>query len=252
MVRHVLRRLEHPQGPSSMPVPAPLTAGGVPEALNAIRTTVAATFLRGEGIEIGALHQPLPLPGGAKATYVDRMRVADLRGHYPELADLPLIEPDVLDDGETLATFADASQDFVVANHFLEHCQNPIAALQTLLRVLKPGGVLFLAVPDRRFTFDVDRPPTPIEHLIRDYTDGPEWSRRQHFEEWVRLVNKQPEDRVDASVAYLMSIDYSIHFHVWRAVDLLEFIQVFHRFAAFELELFRRNGFESLLILRKS
>ena len=235
-----------------MPVPAPLTAGGVPEALNAIRTTVAATFLRGEGIEIGALHQPLPLPGGAKATYVDRMRVADLRGHYPELADLPLIEPDVLDDGETLATFADASQDFVVANHFLEHCQNPIAALQTLLRVLKPDGVLFLAVPDKRFTFDVDRPATPIEHLIRDYTDGPEWSRHQHFEEWVRLVNKQPENRVDANVGYLMSIDYSIHFHVWRAVDLLEFMQTLHRFAAFELELFRRNGFESLLILRKS
>lgn len=78
----------------------------------------------------------------------------------------------------------------MIANHFLEHCENPIKAFLNMLRVLRPGGILFLAVPDKRHTFDRDRPVTPLAHLVRDYEEGPGWSRKGHFEEWVRLVHK--------------------------------------------------------------
>src|SRR5690349_5671213 len=88
------------------------------------RRAVAAAFLRGEGIEIGALHHPLIVPRNVKVKYVDRMKVADLRRHYPELVNQPLVETEIVDDGETLGTLADQTQDFVIANHFLEHCQN--------------------------------------------------------------------------------------------------------------------------------
>ncbi len=64
----------------------------------------------------------------------------------------------MIDDGEHLASIGDESVDFVVANHFIEHCRDPIGALTTLLRVVRPGGVVFMAVPDKRQTFDRARP----------------------------------------------------------------------------------------------
>jgi SAM-dependent methyltransferase len=225
---------------------------GTLTALLNTRRTVAEAFLEGAGIEIGALHQPLQVPRRARVRYVDRMPSADLRQHYKELAGERLVEPDIINDGELLVTIPDASQDFVVANHFLEHCENPIMAMQNFFRVLKPGAVLYLAVPDKRFTFDVNRPSTTIDHLLRDFTEGPAWSKTQHFEEWSRLVNHQtdPADIADEA-RRLMEMRYSIHFHVWNAADLLELVAGLQRFASFEPELFLRNGIETILILRK-
>jgi predicted SAM-dependent methyltransferase len=215
------------------------------------RKVIADAYLRGAGIEVGALHRALKVPSTARVKYVDRMSVADLRRHYAELADEPLVATDIIDDGERLTTLEDGTQDFVIANHFLEHCQNPIQTLQSHMRVLKSGGVLYLAVPDKRFTFDIDRPCTTNEHVVRDFLDGPAWSKRQHFEEWTRLVNKRTGAEADQEVEHLLDIDYSIHFHVWNASQLLEFVAGAQRFVPFELELFLRNGFENLLILRK-
>ena len=184
--------------------------------------------------------------------YVDRMTVGELRRHYPELVASPLVETDIIDDGERLTTVGDGTQDFVIANHFIEHCQNPVFALENLVRVLRPGGVLYLAVPDKRFTFDVDRPCTTTEHVMRDFNEGPESSRRQHFEEWSRLVNKRTgATEVAEDVRRLIEMDYSIHFHVWAAGELLEFLVTVQRIVRFEVELFLRNGFETILILRK-
>src|SRR6185436_2198523 len=126
-------------------------------AIHQTRTAIAAVFLRGDGIEIGALHQPLPVPALARVKYVDRMTAVELRRQYEELAGQPLVETDIIDNGEQLTTIGDRTQDFVIANHFLEHCQNPVQTFHNLFRVLKAGGVVYLAVPDKRFTFDVDR-----------------------------------------------------------------------------------------------
>jgi predicted SAM-dependent methyltransferase len=79
----------------------------------------------------------------------------------------------VVDDGARLASFADASQDFVIANHMLEHVEDPIAALEHQLRVLKPGGILYLTLPDARHSFDSPRQRTTVEHLLRDHHDSP-------------------------------------------------------------------------------
>jgi len=234
------------------PAGAVLDPGGSPDSLHRNRESIAATFLRGDGIEIGALHQPLRVPKAARVKYVDRMTASDLRRQYPELAASPLVHIDIIDDGERLASVAAGTQDFVIANHFIEHCQNPVLTLQNLFRVLKPGGVLYLAVPDKRFTFDVDRPCTTAEHVMLDYTEGPERSRLEHFEEWSRLVNKRVgEAQIAEEVRRLIDMDYSIHFHVWGAAELLELIVAIQQVVRFEVELFLRNGMESILILRK-
>ena len=216
------------------------------------REMIARTYLTGLGIEIGALHNPLKLPPAATVKYVDRLPVSQLREQYPELAEQELVDVDILADGELLESIADSTQDFVIANHFVEHCQDPGGALLNMLRVLKPTGILYLALPDKRCCFDSDRPVTSLEHVLRDHSEGPEWSRRGHFEEWARLVNKTAAEDVDTEIERLMSIDYSIHYHVWTPLGMLELILALRKLTAFEIELFFENdGVEVIFILRK-
>jgi len=217
------------------------------------RWGLAKRYLHGSGLEIGALHSPLPLPAGARVRYLDRMDCAGLRSHYPELAAERLVEVDIVDDGETLSSQPDSSVDFVIANHFIEHTQNPLGTIANHLRVLRPGGILYLAVPDRRRTFDADRPPTPLEHIVRDHSEGSGWSRTIHQEEWARLVDKVPAADVAARVQALEQSDYSIHFHVWAPREfgaLLEYARSELQLP-FAIEALRRNGFEFIAILRR-
>lgn len=221
--------------------------------IRARRKRLAKRYLHGSGLEIGALHSPLPLPPGATVRYVDRMDCAGLREHYPELSKQALVEVDIIDDGETLGTQPAASADFVIANHFIEHTQDPLGTLSNHLRVLRPGGTLYLAVPDRRHTFDVDRPPTPLEHLIRDHSEGPAWSRSLHQEEWARLVDKVPDAEVPTRVQALEQSDYSIHYHVWTPSEfaaLLEYAQCEQRLP-FDIEDLQGNGHEFIAVLRR-
>jgi SAM-dependent methyltransferase len=225
----------------------------LPGRVVAARARIAKQYLSGEGIEIGALHNPLPLPRAARVRYVDRLPVSELRRHYPELEQEPLVEVEILDDGERLATISDSSLDFVVANHFLEHTQDPVGTLLNAFRVLRPGGVLYLAVPDKRHTFDSDRPVTPFEHLLRDFDEGPHVSRQDHFEEWVRLVDRVPEEDVPRRVEQLMEQDYSIHYHVWtqrEALGLLTAVRE-HLNLDFDVELMERIEHEVVFVLRK-
>lgn len=137
------------------------------------RENIANLYLQGQGIEIGALYHPLTIPKDVKVLYVDRTSVTDLRKQYPELNDFPIVKADILANGEDLKTIADNTQDFVIANHFIEHCQDTIGTIQNMLRVLKPGGVLYSAIPDRRGSFHIDRDVTSLEHVWRDHNEGP-------------------------------------------------------------------------------
>lgn len=218
------------------------------------REAIARLYLRGRGIEIGALHQPLAIPPGVEVKYLDRLTTAEQRRHYPELASDRLVEPDIIDDGERLDSIADGSLDFIVACHFLEHCQNPIGAIENFLRVLREEGVILLAVPDMRDTFDRDRTATTLDHLLRDYREGPQWSRRQHFEEWVRIVNKVDDEAwAKNRIEHYMAMDYSIHYHAWTEADLMELMVALRRDLTFpfELELMARIEDECAFVLRK-
>lgn len=217
------------------------------------RAAIARRYLAGSGIEIGGLNAPLAVPRSAEVRYVDRAPVSKLREHYPELAGEPIVEPDILDDGERLATIGDGTQDFVIANHFLEHCQDPIGALENMFRVLAPSAVVYLAVPDKRYTFDRERPVTTLHHLLEHSENGREVDRRAHFEEWVRLVEGVTDEPALAKrVQALMEQDYSIHYHVWTQAEILELLQLLReRGSEFDVELALRNEHENIFVLRK-
>jgi SAM-dependent methyltransferase len=219
------------------------------------RASIADVYITGSGIEVGALDGPLQVPPTAKVKYVDRFPVSELRKQYPELDPARFVDVDIVDDGELLRTIGDTSQDFVIANHLLEHCQDPIGALGNMLRVLKPNGILYMAVPDKRFTFDVDRPVTHIHHLLQDFKDGGVSSRRAAFEEWVRCVAKvQGDTEVETQVDKLMRDDYSIHYHAWTQLEIMELVLTLRRemHLQFEIELVHKSGVEVILVLRKT
>jgi SAM-dependent methyltransferase len=247
-----------PDQPGAAGDAAPVQQPPVPAYLDA-RATFAAHYLFGEGIEIGPLHLPLAVPANAKRRTVDRMSVADLRAHYPELADWDLTPVDIVDNGEQLTTIAEASQDFIIANHFLEHTENPIGTIQTHLGKLKPGGILFYAVPDKRFTFDFKRPVTPLEHMVADYEQGPERSRAEHYEQWVGGVPGEihegaSTEEIVARARKLDAEDYSIHMHVWTQAEFLAMVlEVRARTeGAFDIEAAARQGIEFMVVLRKA
>jgi SAM-dependent methyltransferase len=58
--------------------------------------------------------------------------------------------------------------EFVLSSNCLEHVANPMKALREWLRVLQPGGVLLLVLPNQMANFDHRRPVTLFEHLLDD------------------------------------------------------------------------------------
>jgi SAM-dependent methyltransferase len=155
---------------------------------NVSREPLSYTFLRGRGIEIGALNNPMPVGPGAHVSYVDRLPREELIKLYQDVDPREIRPVDIVTDGETLASLSDDSQDFVIANHMVEHCQDPIGTLRHMLRVLKVGGILYLTLPDKRFTFDRGRPVTLFEEVRRDYLEGPENSLSGHYMDWLTHV----------------------------------------------------------------
>jgi predicted SAM-dependent methyltransferase len=237
----------------------------VPPIYMEARAEFAKRFLAGEGLEIGGLNWPLEVGPQAHVRQVDRMTTDELRREYPEMAEKALLEVDIVDDGEKLATIPAESQDFIIANHFLEHTEDPIGTIGNHLGKLKPGGVLFYAVPDKRYTFDFRRPITPLEHMIRDHEEDPEVSRREHFDEWTLMVGGTEQDRADdgAYAAFeeraekearrLEAEDFSIHRHVWDQGSFLKLIlHCRERFDdGFDIEAAGHRSLEFVVVLRK-
>ena len=220
---------------------------------NLTRDPLAQIFLRGNGLEVGPLNWPLDVPKGSRSLYADALPLETLRAMYPESKDWNL-RVDVVAPVETLAGIEDASQDYAIANHVIEHSEDPIQAIASLLRVLKPGGILFFALPDKRFTFDVERPVTPFEHILRDYREGPEWSRLDHYREFARLVEHVPEDEVEPRAQHMLRQSSNIHYHAWTQMEMLEAIVRLKVDLGFpiEVEAVSKTGIEAIFVLRKT
>lgn len=199
-----------------------------------------ARWLSGSGIEIGALHHPLTVPEGVEVRYVDRMPESELRLHYRELEAESFAPISVIGNAQDLFNIDDESVDFVIANHLVEHLDNPIRGLEEMGRVLRPGGVLYLALPDPRATFDVERQLTTVQHLVDEYRNGSDQTREAHFRDWVEKVEQETHfgsrDEIETRVQALLKMDYSIHYHVWRPDTFMDFISAVRSETGMQLE----------------
>jgi SAM-dependent methyltransferase len=129
------------------------------------------------GLEIGALATPLLRPPEARVRYVDHADQPTLRTKYANDPNVPaddIVPVDAVWGEKTLAEcFPDERFDYVVASHVIEHVPNVIGWLAEIAAVLRPNGRLILAIPDRRYTFDVMRRETIMADLIDAYFRAP-------------------------------------------------------------------------------
>ena len=139
-------------------------------------------FSRGRGLEIGPLHDAIVRKDEADVSYIDIQDQAGLRDYYqdhpgipveniPEI-DFPLTRPDGRIVSLVEACSSGAPFDWVVASHVVEHVPDLIGWLSELAEVVVDGGSLVLVVPDRRYCFDVHRPPTSVGAMLEAHLLG--------------------------------------------------------------------------------
>jgi SAM-dependent methyltransferase len=90
-------------------------------------------------------------------------------------------------EGADLAEIPNESYDFILSSHMLEHSANPLRALQAWKRVLRQSGSIILLLPNRRWTFDHNRPVTTLAHLIEDFEAQTSEDDLTHLHEVLRL-----------------------------------------------------------------
>lgn len=175
------------------------------------------------GAEIGP--GVAPLPGfSPRPIYIDCFKrfAADecLADYYGHACALP---------------FHDHALDFVAASHVLEHVANPVAALAEMYRVVRPGGIIYLVLPDRRATWEHARPLTPVEHMLDDHARGTTACDATHIDEFVfeadwsifspetpaaAVPEKQAELAKGMHWAVANGQEINIHFHTFEPSNL--------------------------------
>jgi SAM-dependent methyltransferase len=120
--------------------------------------------------------------------------------------------------------FGDATFDFLLSEHTLEHIGNVLRALKEWIRVLKPDGHLILFLPHKERTNDRLRERTPLAHLIEDFNRQVPDDDTTHVDEWIENVTRTggiPEHYRHIPKEDLAKTG-SIHHHVWIAADMKE------------------------------
>jgi SAM-dependent methyltransferase len=124
-----------------------------------------------KGLEVGALHNPIIRSIHGDVRFVD---FADTQTLHLRFADKPdwaavMVDVDYVWTGsgslrDVIGT--DEWFDWVIASHVIEHVPNMLGWLRGISDILRPGGALNLAIPDRRFTFDVRCPESTLGELV--------------------------------------------------------------------------------------
>lgn len=116
---------------------------------------------------------PRETPG---VRYIDHVSTEQLReklGLYPQYKTEDLCEIDFVNDGRSLAEILGdwIDLDLVAASHVIEHVPDLLKWLQDIASVLREGGSLILAAPNKRYTFDFLRRVTSLEDVIADHLE---------------------------------------------------------------------------------
>lgn len=151
-------------------------------------------FLRGKsGIEIGGrspyftgIYQSISALDGVNFSAVTLWEGAlEEGGHYNyapgRIGRQFIAEATDLHDIET------GSYQFLISSNCLEHVANPLGALQEWIRVVQPGGLLLLVLPNKVSNFDHRRPVTRFEHLLDDHQANTPEDDMTHLAEILEL-----------------------------------------------------------------
>lgn len=122
------------------------------------------------GLEIGPSHRPIAAKrDGFNVRILDHLDAAALRDKYATHGvDIGAIEEvDYVWSGQPLDKLV-AGERFawIIASHVIEHVPDLVGFLTACETILMPGGVISLAVPDKRYCFDCERENSPLGRVI--------------------------------------------------------------------------------------
>lgn len=122
------------------------------------------------GVEIGPFDRPiLDKETYPNVKYADVFTTEQLRKmahENPKRNEDQVVEVDfVTYQAEYSVSVGQEQMEFFICSHVLEHLPNMLGALRDIGNTLKPGGNFIIAFPDRRFTFDIDRPATSFKEF---------------------------------------------------------------------------------------
>jgi SAM-dependent methyltransferase len=142
------------------------------------RRELARSFLQDDSavLEIGPFDSPAFIKDrGDNVRYLDWFSADELFEQHkdnPKRLVSNIVEVDYVIKSHHFAGQIDDRFDMIFAAHVVEHVADMIGWLQQLESLLLPGGVVFLAVPDRRYTFDYHRRTTVVLDVIRAHEEG--------------------------------------------------------------------------------
>lgn len=130
----------------------------------------------GLGLEIGPSYNPIaPKMDGWNVEIVDHLDAASLRSKYAAwgvdgsaIEDVDYIAGS---DGLFAAIGEESRFDFILASHTIEHMPDVVQFLADCEKLLKPGGILSLVVPDKRFCFDILKPLTTTGQILQAHIE---------------------------------------------------------------------------------
>jgi SAM-dependent methyltransferase len=222
----------------------------------------------GLGLEVGPSHSPVaPKSAGFNVRILDHLSASGLRDKYANHGvNLSAIEEvDYVWNGELYEDLVGTTRfDWIVASHVVEHIPNLIAWLRSCERILTPGGVLSLIVPDARFCFDALSPLTKSGEVIDAWDEkrerpsaGQVWdhcSRAVHLKGALSWAGALQHDRLSLvhetnyckeQFNIAAKSDCYVDVHCWRFVPL-SFDMIIRDLCALELiDLSPALGFES-------
>lgn len=123
-------------------------------------------------------------------------------------------------EASDLNDIQEGNYDFVLSCHSLEHVANPLKALAEWRRVLRKNGTLVLVLPDKRHTFDINRPYTTIKHLLDDRRNNVGEDDPTHYQESIELHDLSLDNGVSSKQEHAERIKNNIttrcvHHHVF-------------------------------------
>jgi hypothetical protein len=200
-----------------------------------------------KGLEIGPLDKPLVTRAEGMIKYMDYMSREELIARHADTCDpARIVSIDYINSPHSdISSQIEEKFDYIVACHVIEHIPNMIAWLQDLHKILKAGGYLFLAIPDKRYTFDIARPTTSLPHFLNDYHRNVKTADFAHVFEHIYLKrnveakdvwNNRTGDRInvklfmaeDAYSRALKEMEFGkypdVHCHVFISREFLSII----------------------------
>ncbi len=230
------------------------------------------------GLEIGPLDKPMVTRTMGTIRYVDHATTKQLKEKclpWGTIDVSKIVEIDYVWGKKDLKelTQSDLPFDYVIASHVIEHVPDFIGWLKEIRSVLKIGGILSLAIPDKRFTYDYFRQLTTTSEIIEAYLQKRKApSLRQIFDYHINFVRRNGDFswRVNGLInelinehsmqkAWVVTHDaynnneyVDVHCWVFTEISFFKLLEEITRLELFDFkvkEFFKRDGHEFYVTL---